>query len=428
MPDIGLIIVDPGHFHAALVQQEMYANVSPRVHVYAPLGPDLLDYLNRIARFNHRAERPTRWEVEAHASADFLDRLRHERPGNVAIFSGRNRGKIDRLTTALEAGLHVLADKPIIIRPEDLPVLEAALRRATERRLVFCDMMGGRYEITATLTRLLREDPEVFGEPTPGSAAEPGVVMTSVHHIFKEVAGRPNLRPAWYFDIEEQGEGLTDVGTHMVDRVHRTLFPDQAVDHRAEIRIHSARRWPTMLRRDQFRQVTGEAEWPNYLAGWVKNDSLEYFCNTRLHYEVRGIHATLETRWDWEAPDGGGDTLTAKFRGSGAVLEVRQETREHWRPELYVTPIADICAALEKRISALRESYPGIGLEQRGTEWRVVVPDKLRLGHDAHFIELTRRFLGYVEEPEALPEWEPPNMLTKYFVCVEGVARSRRER
>jgi predicted dehydrogenase len=135
MPDIGLIIVDPGHFHAALVQQKMYANVSPRVHVYAPLGPDLLDYLNRIARFNNRAERPTRWEVEAHASADFLDRLRHERSGNVAIFSGRNRGKIDLITTALEAGLHVLADKPIIIRPEDLPLLESALRLATERRL-----------------------------------------------------------------------------------------------------------------------------------------------------------------------------------------------------------------------------------------------------------------------------------------------------
>ena len=428
MPDIGLIIVDPGHFHAALVQQEMYANVSPGVHVYAPLGPDLLDYLNRIVRFNSRAERPTRWGVELHASADFLDRLRRERPGNVAIFSGRNRGKIDRITTALEAGLHVLADKPIIIRPEDLPALESALRLAAEGRVVFCDMMGGRYEITATLTRLLREDPEVFGEPTPGGAAEPGVAMISVHHIFKEVAGRPNLRPAWYFDIEEQGEGLADVGTHMVDRVHRTLFPDQAVDHRADIRIHAARRWPTMLSRDQFRRVTGEAQWPDYLAGWVKNDTLEYFCNSRLHYEVRGVHATLETRWDWEAPNGGGDALNARFRGSGAVLEVRQGRAEHWRSELYVTPIADIGAALERRISVLRESYPGVHLERRGTEWRVVVPDKLRLGHDAHFIELTRRFLGYVEAPESLPELEPPNMLAKYFVCTEGVARSRGER
>ena len=58
----------------------------------------------------------------------------------------------------------------------------------------------------------------------------------------------------------------------------------------------------------------------------------------------------------------------------------------------------------------------------------MVVPDELRLGHDAHFIELTRRFFAYVEQPESFPEWEPPNMLTKYHVCTEGVARSRGER
>jgi hypothetical protein len=31
-----LITLDPGHFHAALVQKFMYADVDPLVHVYAP--------------------------------------------------------------------------------------------------------------------------------------------------------------------------------------------------------------------------------------------------------------------------------------------------------------------------------------------------------------------------------------------------------
>ncbi len=56
MTDIRLIVADPGHFHAALVQKEMYPNLSPTVHVYAPVGPDLADYLTRIARFNTRKE------------------------------------------------------------------------------------------------------------------------------------------------------------------------------------------------------------------------------------------------------------------------------------------------------------------------------------------------------------------------------------
>jgi hypothetical protein len=38
MPDVSLIVADPGHFHAALVQKEMYPSLSPEVHVYAPLS------------------------------------------------------------------------------------------------------------------------------------------------------------------------------------------------------------------------------------------------------------------------------------------------------------------------------------------------------------------------------------------------------
>ena len=40
MPETRLIVVDPGHFHASLVQQEMYPGLLPPVKVHAPLGPD----------------------------------------------------------------------------------------------------------------------------------------------------------------------------------------------------------------------------------------------------------------------------------------------------------------------------------------------------------------------------------------------------
>jgi predicted dehydrogenase len=427
MSEKRLIIVDPGHFHVALVQQEMHPNVSPRAHVYAPLGPDLLDYLSRITRFNSRPEQPTHWEIEVHASPDFVERMSRECPGGVAIFSGRNRGKIERVRVAIEAGLNVLADKPLIIRREDLPALEAALESADERQLVFRDMMGGRHDIIAHLTGLLRADPEIFGDQVPGSAAEPGAAMISVHHIFKEVAGVTNLRPAWYFDIEEQGEGIADVGTHMVDRVHRMLFPAQVIDYRSDIRLHSASRSPTMLSLAQFRQVTGEARWPEYLENRIKGDMFEYFCNTRLDYQVHGVHVALETRWDWEAP-AGGDTSNSIYRGSRSWLEIRQGAAEDWRPELYVVPVADIGAALDRRITVLQKAHPGIGLEVGTGEWRVTIPDRLRLGHDAHFIQLTRQFLHDVEHPQSFLARERTNMLAKYYVCTEGVALSRDER
>src|SRR5579862_2258255 len=112
MTPVRLMTLDPGHFHAALVQKEMDPGIARRVDVYAPLGPDLSEHLNRIARFNSRAGQPTSWEVEVHASADFLDRMIAERPGNVVVLSGRNRRKIDYILAAVRAGFHVLADKP----------------------------------------------------------------------------------------------------------------------------------------------------------------------------------------------------------------------------------------------------------------------------------------------------------------------------
>src|SRR5262245_25509998 len=90
MSDIRLMTLDPGHFHAALVQKETLPGIAPEVHVYAPLGFDLLEHLKRIAGYNNRKENPTRWELDVHTGDDFLSRMLRERPGNVVVIAGRN--------------------------------------------------------------------------------------------------------------------------------------------------------------------------------------------------------------------------------------------------------------------------------------------------------------------------------------------------
>src|SRR2546430_813246 len=82
----------------------------------APLGPGALDHLQRVARFNPRPLRPTAWEADLHAGADWLTRLR-DHAGGIAISAGRNRDKITLIEAALDAGLHLLVDKPWILRP-----------------------------------------------------------------------------------------------------------------------------------------------------------------------------------------------------------------------------------------------------------------------------------------------------------------------
>jgi hypothetical protein len=239
----------------------MYPELSPVVRVYAPLGPDLIDYLSRIARYNRRPQAATDWRLDVHAGPDFLDRIRDEPPGGVAIFSGRNCGKIDRIIAALEAGLHVLADKPAIIEPADLLRLEAALTMTNEQQLVLADMMTGRHNTLVRLLQALRRDPKVFGDPVPGTDDEPGVLLSGVHYLRKVVAGLPNPRPTWYFDVTEQGEGLADTGVHLVDRVHEMLFPEQPLDWQRDIEILAASRWPTPVSPSQFHELTGEGKW-----------------------------------------------------------------------------------------------------------------------------------------------------------------------
>jgi predicted dehydrogenase len=427
---VRLITLDPGHFHAGLIQREMYPGVDPTVHVYAPFGPDLLAHLGRVSSFNSRAEKPTSWRLEVHASPDFLDRMLREKPGNVAVLSGRNRGKMDRIEACVGAGLNVLADKPWLVEAEDFPKLARTLAAAEEKGLVAYDVMTERYEITTILQRDLAADREVAGTVGPGTEKEPAVEMESVHHIMKVVAGAPNLRPAWFFDTAEQGEALGDVATHLVDLVPFVLFPAQPIDHKADVRVASARRRPTALSSAELLRVTGLKELPASLASRLAGDKLDYYANGEVTWAVKGVWARAKVVWNYEAPAGGGDTHTAVVRGSRARIEIRQGLEEKWRPELYVVPNqpaeeAAVRAALDLRVAALAKDWPGLVVEAAGSGFRVAIPDKYRVGHEAHFAEVTRRFLGYLKDPASLPRWERANMLAKYYVTTHAVALSR---
>jgi len=427
---VRLITVDPGHFHAALVQKEMYPGVSRRVSVYAPLGPDLAEHLKRVARFNLRPDNPTSWEMEVHCSQDFFPRMLKERPGNVVVLSGRNRRKIDWIVASVKAGLNVLADKPWVLASADLPKLDTALQIAEQKGLLGYDIMTERYEITSVLQRELVHDTGIFGGILDGSPQEPGVYMESVHHIMKTVAGVPSLRPLPFFHIEEQGEGLSDVGTHLVDLVQWTLYSGQALDYRADVSVLDGERWPTVLSRADFQRVTGEAGFPETLSRYVRNNRLEYFCNNRVLYKLRNVHVKLDVLWRYEAPPGTGDTHFAVYRGAKSRIEVRQGKREKFRPELYVVPSApelrnQVRQALAVRIEALQKQYPGVGLEDLGAEMLVTVPDRYRVGHEAHFAEVALQFLEYLGKPESLPAWERPHMLAKYYVTTRGVEAGR---
>jgi hypothetical protein len=100
-------------------------------------------------------------------------------------------------------------------------------------------------------------------------------------------------------------------------------------------------------------------------------------------------------------------------------------------PELYIVPAsaavkAEVLAAVQAKIKAVQGEVPGVAVEDRGAEIKVTVPDALRVGHEAHFAQVASSFLKYVRDRNALPAWERPNMLAKYYVTTTGAELSRK--
>ena len=91
--EVKLITLDPGHFHAALVQKVSYPQVSKDVYVYAPTGFDVDEHLKRIQGFNTRAENPTAWNEIVYTGDDYLEKMLAEKKGNVMIQAGNNGKK-----------------------------------------------------------------------------------------------------------------------------------------------------------------------------------------------------------------------------------------------------------------------------------------------------------------------------------------------
>jgi hypothetical protein len=193
----------------------------------------------------------------------------------------------------------------------------------------------------------------------------------------------------------------------------------------------SAKHWPTVLTRSAFQQITGEAEYPRDLHDALVGDDLHYDCNSLVSFAVAGVHVKLNVLWDLEAAGGGGDTHLAAFRGSRSRIEVRQGKAEKFQPELYVIPNKAIDAppvkrALDLRLRALQADWPGVGVMDVDGHFRLTIPPAFRVGHEAHFAQVTKQFLRYVQGQESLPAWEKPNMLAKYLITTRGVEMSRR--
>ncbi|MFV0591773.1 MAG: putative oxidoreductase C-terminal domain-containing protein [Draconibacterium sp.] len=422
--EVKIMTLDPGHFHAALVQKNMFEQVDPTVYVYAPDGPDVLSHLALIERYNTRDENPTSWKEEVYTGRDYLEKMLNDKPGNVMVTAGNNAKKTDYILKSVQAGINVLADKPMVISPEEFPKLEEAFKVADEKGVLLYDIMTERHEITTILQRELSVLPEVFGKLQTGTEENPAITKESVHHFFKYVSGNPLIRPAWFFDTKQQGEGIVDVTTHLVDLIQWEAFPEVILS-KADVQVLSGKRWATELTPEMFKKVTGLDAYPDYLQKDVDGDVLKVFANGEINYTLKGVHAKASVIWNFQAPEGTGDTHYSIMRGTKCNLVIQQGEAEGYKPQLYIESTGDdvkaFAGSLYNAVEGLAAKYPGIALEKLDdTKWKLNIPEKFKVGHEAHFGQVTEKYLKYLVDGK-LPEWEVPNMITKYYTTTEGL-------
>lgn len=357
-----------------------------------------------------------------------------EMPGNVMVVAGNNGRKIEYIRRAIEAGIHVLADKPMIINPDSFGPLNDAMASAGQQGLAVNDIMTERHEITSILQGALSQIPELFGEIVTGSPEEPAISKESVHYFSKTVAGQPLVRPAWFFDAKQQGEGIVDASTHLADLIMWQVFPEKPIDYQNpddDVEVISAHSWDTSLTTSQFNMVTHESTYPDYLASQVENSSdLSVAANGEFIFRLRGIHCKVSAQWAFENPKGG-DTHYSIMRGTGANLVIRQDEAQDFKPTLYLEPgeeanKAQFCSDVNKALESLSNRYPGLSAKLSELGWEINIPEAHQEGHEAHFGRVTQQYLqGLVDG--ALPAWERTNLLTKYFITTRAYALSRRE-
>jgi hypothetical protein len=234
-------------------------------------------------------------------------------------------------------------------------------------------------------------------------------------------------------DASQQGEGITDVTTHLVDLVQWECFPEQSLDYTKDIIVDSAKRWPTIMTNTQFKTITKLDYIPSYLDKDNANDTtIRVWSNGGINYKIKGVHAKVSVVWEYQTASGN-DTHFSMMRGTKANLVILQGAEQQYKPTLYIQPAYNDVVfekTLLEKIKKVQEKYPGVELKKSPgmvrpgrsdqVSWEVIIPDKYKEGHESHFARVTENYLDYFKNHN-MPAWEVPNMLAKYYTTTKAL-------
>jgi hypothetical protein len=151
------------------------------------------------------------------------------------------------------------------------------------------------------------------------------------------------------------------------------------------------------------------------------------YSNGEMSYKLKGVHAKVSVLWNFQAPEGTGDTHYSIMKGSKSNLIVRQGKDQKYKPVLYIET-KDKSKAYEDAVAAafktIQEKHPGVELKKIAAGWEISIPAKYDTGHESHFAQVANAYMGFLKVGK-LPEWEVPNMIAKYWLTTEALKKAK---
>jgi predicted dehydrogenase len=421
--EVKIIQINPTHSHAAAAQNERISQIDSNVYVYSPERSELVEYFQLINSFNARKDNPTRWNEVVYIGKDYLKKMVQEKKGNVVVLAGNNKIKINYIEQSINAGMNVFSDKPMVIDKAGFERLKNAYAMAEQKGVLMFDMMTERYHLINKIQKSLMKDTLLFGKLQQGTPDHPAIMESSIHHFY---SGGKGNRPYWFFDVLQEGEGIVDVATHLIDLTFWKSFPDEIIDYYNDVKVLSAKHWPVNITKTEFSTATSLPEIPESLKQYMKDTILEVFANGSISYQVKGIYAEVRVDWRSATPKDGNDLRNAYAKGTKATLFIKQEYGQKY-PKLYAQKgekgsEKDFQNNLVQAIDRIQANYPGISLSQEAKNTEIVMPSDLEISHDPTF----KVFIGYLINRD-MPKWEVPNTIAKYYITTTALEMAKKK-
>ena len=415
---VQLLFLQPAHFHAALILKYPNEELDSELLVFAESESSYSAFKELINQYNAEEVCSKLWKLTEFHGEHYLEKAFKNNQAQAVVLAGNNSRKIDFIEQAVSHHRAVFADKPLVIDVKGYNKLKKVFQK---KGFVF-DMMTERYAVKNQIIKHLVSDLDFSGGIVIQDG-KPSISFESTHHFIKNVAGKALLRPAKYYNVEEQGEGIVDVTAHFIDLAQWILSSEQSICIEEDIQEIRSEKWSTPINKNEFYLSTGLSDFPEYLDKYVNDQGvLEIYSNGKIEYLFKKYPISISVDWDIMDKEGHGDCLFAQFLTHSCLIEIKPDANHI--SSIYLTPtraIGDFEKKLERTLGSIQE-FTGLKIEKQADSFKIIIPKSLYLAHEDHFSKVLKQFLTY--RKEGLPDWEKTFMLTKYYLTTHALANA----